>query len=148
MRDTILATIRYARGDGEKLQTEKPYILTYPTAEGIPWANFVIDFHPGTKIHSLRTAPQLDYHKCGIAVGTLASCMPKEDFDDESKIKDVYLPQVHRCLRQTLGATEIYIFDYVCVHHHHHHLTAFSAIGWDHLLTTDCPNFFNWRVYR
>lgn len=113
MRDTVLATLRYARGDGEKLLTEKPYILTYPTSEGIPWSNFTIDFHPGIKIHSLRSA-NLDYNRSGLAMGKLESCMPPSDFDDESKIESTYLPAVHRCLQKTLGAKEIYIFDYVC----------------------------------
>lgn len=113
MRDTVLATLRYARGDGEKLLTEKPYILTYPTSEGIPWSNFTIDFHPGIKIHSLRSA-SLDYNRSGLAMGELESCMPPSDFDDESKIESTYLPAVHRCLQKTLGAKEIYIFDYVC----------------------------------
>lgn len=47
-------------------------------------------------------------------MGELESCMPPSDFDDESKIESTYLPVVHRCLQKTLGAKEIYIFDYVC----------------------------------
>ncbi|KAF7195963.1 Efflux pump radE [Pseudocercospora fuligena] len=112
MSNIVSATLRYARGDGEKLLTEKPYILTYPVSENIPWSNFKIDFFPGIKIHSLRSA-HLDYHRSGITMADLNSCMPREDFDEPSNIENVFLPSVHRCIRRTLGVKDIYIFDYM-----------------------------------
>lgn len=112
MNDAIASTIRYARADNEALLNEKAYILNYPTPPEIPKSNFAIDLFPGIKIHNLRTA-NLSYRENGLAIAKLASCMPKESFDDEEKIEKTYLPEVHSCIRKTLGVEEVYIFDYM-----------------------------------
>ncbi|OCL12147.1 hypothetical protein AOQ84DRAFT_285791 [Glonium stellatum] len=92
MNDAIVSTIRYARADNEALLNEKAYILNYPTPPEIPRSNFVIDFFPGIKIHNLRTA-NLSYRDNGLSIAKLPSCMPKEDFEDEEKIEEFYLPE-------------------------------------------------------
>ena len=112
MEDPFVSTIRYAQADSEALINEKAYILNYPTPQGIPKSNFKIDFFPGIKIHNLRTA-SLNWHENGVTTAKLPGCMPKEDFDDEEKIEKSYLPDVHRCLLDTLGAEEVCIFDYM-----------------------------------
>jgi hypothetical protein len=112
MEDPIVATLRYARGDGENLLNEKAYILNYPAPPEIPKSNFPIEFYPNIQISSLRSA-NLSYLENGIAMANLPRCMPKEDFDDEVKVEKLYLPDVHRCIRDTLGAEEVYIFDYM-----------------------------------
>ena len=112
MSDTIVSTIRYARADNEALLNEKAFILNYPTPPEVPRSNFVIDFFPGIKITNLRTA-NVNFRENGLAIAKLPSCMPKEDFDDEEKVEKLYLPEIHECIRQTLGAEEVYIFDYM-----------------------------------
>ncbi|KAL2045911.1 hypothetical protein ABVK25_011932 [Lepraria finkii] len=112
MNDAVVSTIRYAQADNEALLNEKAYILNYPTPPEIPKSNFVIDFFPGIKIHNLRTA-NLSYRENGLAIAKLPTCMPKENFDDEEKIEKIYLPEVHSCIRETLGVEEVYIFDYM-----------------------------------
>jgi hypothetical protein len=86
--------------------------LNYPTPPEIPKSNFVIDFFPGIKINNLRTA-NVNFRENGLAIAKLTNCMPKEDFEDEGKVEKAYLPEVHECIRQTLGAEEVYIFDYM-----------------------------------
>lgn len=39
--------------------------------------------------------------------------MPKKDFEDEDKIERDYLPVIHDCLKESLGAEEVCIFDYM-----------------------------------
>ncbi|RYP81034.1 hypothetical protein DL770_006024 [Monosporascus sp. CRB-9-2] len=112
MEDPIVSTIRYAQADNEALITEKAYILNYPTPPGIPKSNFSIDFFPRIKIHNLRTA-NLNWDENGVTIAKLPGCMPKEDFDHEEKIEKFYLPDVHNCIRDTLGAEEVCIFDYM-----------------------------------
>ena len=112
MNDAVVSTIRYAQADNEALSNEKAYILNYPTPPELPKSNFAIDFFPGIKIHNLRTA-NLSFRENGIAIAELPGCMPKEDFDDEGKVEQSYLPEVHRCIRETLGVEEVYIFDYM-----------------------------------
>lgn len=111
IHDTV-RTIRYARADNEALQHEKAYILNYDAPSGVPKSNFVIDYYPGIEIRNLRTA-DLSFQKNGITMAELDGCMPKQDFDNEAKIEDFYLPQVHAALRKVLGAEEVYIFDYM-----------------------------------
>lgn len=105
-------TIRYARADNQALQHEKAYILNYDPPPGVPKSNFVIDYYPGIKISNLRIA-DLSFQTNGITMTDLDGCMPREDFDDEAKVEDLYLPQVHAALRRALGADEVYIFDYM-----------------------------------
>lgn len=112
MTEVIDATIRYARADNDALLHEKAYILNYETPPSIPKSNFIIDFFPGIKIRNLRTA-NLNFRDNGLVIASLPSCMPKDDFDQEEKIEKVYLPDVHRCVRETLGVDEVYIFDYM-----------------------------------
>lgn len=112
MSDTVVSTLRYANADNEALLTEKAYILNYPTSAEIPKSNFAIDFFPGIQIHNLRIS-NLNYGENGIAMAQLARCMAKEDFDDEQKVEESYLPEVHRCIQETLGVEEVYIFDYM-----------------------------------
>ena len=112
MEDPIISTIRYADADNEALINEKAYILNYPTPPEIPKSNFEIKFFPGIKIHDLRTA-RLKYDENGITMASLQQCMPKDDFEDEEKIEKQYLPAIHRCICDTLGVEEVYIFDYL-----------------------------------
>ncbi|PQE11696.1 7 alpha-cephem-methoxylase protein [Rutstroemia sp. NJR-2017a WRK4] len=112
MSTTIVFTLRYARADNEALLNEKAYILNYTTPPEIPRSNFTIDFFPGIKIHNLRTA-NLNFRDNGLSIAKLPRSMPKQDFDDEEKIEKDYLPDIHSCIRQTLGAKEVFIFDYM-----------------------------------
>ena len=109
--DTI-QTIRYARADNPALQHEKAYILNYDPVPGVAKSNFVIDYYPDIHIRNLRTAG-LSFEENGITMTELDGCMSREDFDDEKKVEDFYLPQIHAALRKALGADEVYIFDYM-----------------------------------
>lgn len=112
MTKPLTATLRYARGDNEALSKEKAYLLNYPCPPGTPKSNFTIDFYPDIAIRDLRQA-NLTYEQSGILTAQLSECMPKEDFEDESKVEKSYLPVVHRAVQEALGVSEIYIFDYM-----------------------------------
>ncbi|SMR43160.1 unnamed protein product [Zymoseptoria tritici ST99CH_1E4] len=112
MGDTVVATLRHAQSNDERLSKEKPYIITYPVASDIPRTNFLIEFFSNIKIHDMRAA-DLDYHECGFKMAKLDKNLPREDFDDESKIEKLYLPIVQRCLKKALGAKEVFIFDHM-----------------------------------
>lgn len=112
MEDPIISTIRYADANNQALITEKAYILNYTSPPQIPKSNFEIKFFSGINIYDLRTA-KLKYDENGITMANLQQCMSKEDFENEEKIENHYLPEVHRCIRETLGVEEVYIFDYL-----------------------------------
>jgi hypothetical protein len=112
MSHSVTSTLRYARADNKALLNEKAYILNYSTPPEIPRSNFVIEFFPGIKINNLRTAG-LSFAENGLSIATLPDCISKEEFNDEEKIEKHYLPLVHDCLHQTLGAQNVFIFDYM-----------------------------------
>lgn len=110
---SVISTLRYANANSEALKTEKAYILNYPAPPGLPKSNFKIDFVPGIPVRNLRTAG-LDWDESGIRIAKLEEgCMPKQDFEDEDKIENEYLPTIHDCLKKSLGAEEVCIFDYM-----------------------------------
>lgn len=112
MSDTIVSTLRYATDNSKALTTEKAYILNYPAPPEIPKSNFKIEFFPDIEIRNLRTA-NLSWDQNGLKIARLRGCMPQDDFQDEEKIEKFYLPEVHDCIRRSLGAEEVCIFDYM-----------------------------------
>ncbi|KAK9775137.1 putative Methyltransferase [Seiridium cardinale] len=112
MSEKVVSTLRYATNDSKALINEKAYILNYTAPPEIPKTNFKIDFFPGIEISDLRTA-SLNWDDNGLKIAKLRSCMPQDDFKDEEKIEKLYLPEVHDCIRRTLGAEEVCIFDYM-----------------------------------
>jgi hypothetical protein len=113
LSDAVVSTLRYANANSEALRTEKPYILNYPAPPGLPKSNFKIDFVSDIPVRNLRTAG-LRWGDSGIRIAKLEKgCMPKKDFEDEDKIERDYLPVIHDCLKESLGAEEVCIFDYM-----------------------------------
>ncbi|KAK2052761.1 hypothetical protein LY76DRAFT_317682 [Colletotrichum caudatum] len=114
MSAEVISTLRYANADSEALRTEKAYILNYTAPPGLPKSNFKIDFVPDIKIRNLRTAG-LAWEESGIRIAKLPGpgSLPRKEFEDEAKIENYYLPIVHDCLKETLGAEEVCIFDYM-----------------------------------
>lgn len=110
----ILSTLRYATtANNEALETEKAYILNYDAPPDIPKSNFIIDFYPNIPIHDLRTS-NLNFRENGVTISQLAEHgMLQQDFQDEGKVEKDYLPAVHQCIMETLGAEKVYIFDYM-----------------------------------
>lgn len=112
MAASIVSTLRYANANNKALEHEKAYILNYATPPGVPMSNFAIDMVPDIKIHDLRSS-HLTYHENGITIARISDSMTKEDFDSEETVESCYLPEIHRCIQETLGAEEVYIFDYM-----------------------------------
>ncbi|KAI4162411.1 MAG: hypothetical protein LQ342_003977 [Letrouitia transgressa] len=111
--DSVVATVRYARRENERLATEKPYILHYAAPLGFPQNNFAIDSFPGIEMHNLRSAG-ISYQEHGMMVASLdSSGMRPEDFNDDEWIERVYLPELHRCICRALGAQDVTIFDWM-----------------------------------
>ncbi|KAL2760421.1 hypothetical protein ACRALDRAFT_1067028 [Sodiomyces alcalophilus JCM 7366] len=117
MADTVTAAIRYVRReDNDRLATEKPYILHYKPAAGLPPNNFTIDSFPGIQIHNLRSAG-LRYEDHGMSIAKLDEAsvadMRPELFDDDDWIEKNYLPALHRSVCAALGAKSMTVFDWM-----------------------------------
>lgn len=113
MSNTITATVRYVHRDNKRPENEKPYILQYTTPTGFPANNFEINPVPGIKIRNFRTA-NLSYEDHGIKVATIDSRkMQPENFDDDDWIEKEYLPELHQCVCEALGAQDVTIFDWL-----------------------------------
>jgi len=103
-------TIRYAHADNPALQHEKAYILNYNPVSGVAKSNSVIEYYPEIRIRNLRNSG-LSFEENGITMTELEGCMSREDFDDETKVEDFYLPQIHGALGKAREADEVHIFD-------------------------------------
>ncbi|KAF2452476.1 hypothetical protein BDY21DRAFT_359300 [Lineolata rhizophorae] len=113
MLDAIRASIRYVRRDEKADSDEKGYILHYAAPAGFPQNNFTIESYSGIKVHNLRSAG-ISYEDHGIMIASLDSNqMRPEEFDDDERIEQVYLPELHRCLCKALGAKDVTIFDWM-----------------------------------
>ncbi|GAB1314459.1 Methyltransferase [Madurella fahalii] len=114
MTDTITATIRYVQRDASRDPTEKPYILHYTAPKDFPQNNFTIKPVHGIKVHNLRTAG-ISYEEHGMKIASLDSTcqMRPEDFDNDDWVESVYLPELHRCICQALGARDMTVFDWM-----------------------------------
>jgi hypothetical protein len=113
MGDNVLASIRYVRKDEKTESDEKGYILHYAAPPGFPQNNFSIEPYNGIKIHNLRSA-NLKFEEHGLKIAHInSSRMTPADFDDDSWIETVYLPEMHRALCKALGAQDVTIFDWM-----------------------------------
>ena len=111
--DPIAATIRYAQRATDRPTTEKPFILHYDAPLGIPQNSFTISPFPSIRIHNLRNAG-INYQDHGMTIASLdSSRMQPEDFDDDEWIEQFYLPELHSCTCQALGAEDVTIFDWM-----------------------------------
>jgi hypothetical protein len=101
---------------------ERPYTLMFPSpGPHLPFTNAVRDFRQ-IPIHDLR--PLLDDPEATKEISTettgfevvpkklSGTSMKYEDWEDEEKIKEVYLPEVEEMLKKHLGATRVIFFDH------------------------------------
>ncbi|OMP83096.1 hypothetical protein BK809_0004477 [Diplodia seriata] len=91
---------------------EKPYSLRYTPPAGFPRANIKLERH-GIRVRDVRPAKDdLSFERDGFEVIDFSSQMKYQDWDDDSKIKSVYLREVADRLRKALGACHVQIFEH------------------------------------
>lgn len=93
-------------------QEEKPYSLRYTAPEGFPRANIKLERHE-IMVQDIRPdKDKLSFRRDGWCINDLRSRMKYGDWDDDSKVKEIYLREVAGMLRKTLGACHVQIFEH------------------------------------
>ncbi|KAK0664428.1 hypothetical protein DIS24_g729 [Lasiodiplodia hormozganensis] len=93
-------------------QEEKPYSLRYTPPEGFPRANIKLERHE-IMVKDIRPdKDKLSFRKDGYCINDLRSRMKYGDWDEDSKVKEIYLREVADMLRKTLGACHVQIFEH------------------------------------
>ncbi|GAA5855849.1 hypothetical protein JCM8547_000384 [Rhodosporidiobolus lusitaniae] len=100
---------------------EKPYSLMYESpGPHLPFTNALPDHHD-LPVHDLRplldtpAAKEISIETTGFDVPSReisGTSMKYEDWDDEKKINEVYLPEVEEMLKKHTGASKVIFFDF------------------------------------
>jgi hypothetical protein len=93
---------------------EKPYFLNVPVDAGSDLPQTNVNYTRSevrvTDVRPNKDKFTLDEH--GFQVGTLQTALSYDDFADFDKIGRDFYPEVQRFLRDTLGASDVFTFDF------------------------------------
>lgn len=93
--------------------TVKPYVLTFKAPEGFPSTNVKMD-NRTIAVHNIRGREGgLKLEEKGFAVMPLDSKLPFEAWDDDQKVREVYLPEVAEALKTFAGASRVQIYEHI-----------------------------------
>lgn len=110
---SIISSISFLSSVNRTFDTEKPYSLKFPPPDGLPKTNIRSHSHD-QHIEDVRGQEErFSLGKNGFAIIQLQSRIQYEDFSDDSKIVDQYLPQVAETLREMFGASRVQIFEHL-----------------------------------
>ncbi|CAN9210814.1 unnamed protein product [Alternaria alternata] len=92
---------------------EKPFFLDYTPVPPAIKSNAVIK-PQDVVIEDIRgNENNFTYDRNGFCMLPVDDGMSAEDFDDEKKIRELYLPYVAEVVKQNLGASRVQIYDYL-----------------------------------
>ena len=92
---------------------QKPYRMKFVPPSGFPWSNIKTNIQP-QKIEDIRGREKdFSLSANGFSLETFDSGMTYEDFDDEDKIVQTYLPNIAKLLRSMLNPSRIQIFEFI-----------------------------------
>jgi hypothetical protein len=107
-------------------EIEKPYSLRFPPEGDLPQSNIKREKFR-VVMNDMRKkgeAPTLQQN--GFQIMHMESDMRYADFDDEERIKSLYLPEVESALLKELGARHVHVMDFaVCLSLEH-----LFSFGW------------------
>jgi hypothetical protein len=91
----------------------KPHRFKYAPPAGLSETNIHVEEHE-VSIHDVRQHGQaLDLQKDGFALIPMTSAMTYEDFEDEKKIKEIYLKELAEGLKTSLNASRVQRFEHL-----------------------------------
>jgi hypothetical protein len=147
MTETVQTHTHFLQRD-KFYDTEKPYSLRFTPPEGFPRANIKLEKH-NIKIRDIRDLSEHDrpsFQDDGCTLLDLRSKMEYEDFDDDEKVKEVYLREVADCLKGFLSAQHVQIFEHTVWTGAHHKL--FCLVPWIALSCSATHGLIHPLTYR
>ena len=92
---------------------EKPYLLKFEPPSEFPRSNYKIS----TKVQDIQDIRGVEHDfsipKNGFSIMPLQTKMSYEDFDDETRLREVYFKEVAEALQLLLGAFRVQIFEHL-----------------------------------
>lgn len=89
----------------------KPYSMRFPPRSNLPQSNVRREKHD-IKFHDIRKHSDLTIDTCGFEVVKAPSKMNYEDFEEKSKIRNIYLREMCEILKAKLEAKHVLALDY------------------------------------
>jgi hypothetical protein len=95
-------------------EIEKPYSLRFPPDGDLPQSNIKREKFR-VVMNDMRKGEPPTLEQNGFQIMDMESAMRYPDFDDEERIKSLYLPEVESALLKELGARHVHVMDFaVC----------------------------------
>lgn len=108
----VNATLSFLADDGLYL-TERPYSLKFEAPAGLRRSNILVEKHQ-QNIEDVRGLEKnLTLDENGFVLVHLDTEMTYEDFEEEDRVKAVYLVEVAEMLQKLVGASRVQVFEYV-----------------------------------
>ncbi|PVH80612.1 hypothetical protein DL98DRAFT_588208 [Cadophora sp. DSE1049] len=111
-------------------QEEKPYRLKFQPSSDIPATNIQVKKHEVNFTDTRSRVKDYSLKKNGFQLIPMESTMLGSDFEDDAKIKKVYLTEVGNSLKKLTSASRVQIFE---------HLVRKSYVNFPHGAGEDLP---------
>jgi hypothetical protein len=115
-------------------EIEKPYSLRFPPDGDLPQSNIKREKFR-VVMNDMRKGEPPTLEQNGFQIMDMESAMHYPDFDDEERIKSLYLPEVEAALLKELGARHVHVMD-------------FAVCPWNISLIWHLPKILNNQVRR
>ncbi|CAD6505827.1 BgTH12-01314 [Blumeria graminis f. sp. triticale] len=113
MAAALTSTFYFMKKDPLHL-VEKPYELNYEPQVGQPRTNMTISPVKDLSVTDIRNSKsKYSFEKNGFEVVNIDSPLTHAEYDDETKVIEVYFSKVAEVLKKFLGAERVQVFDYM-----------------------------------
>lgn len=110
---STIGSISFLSQDGSLYMEEKPYSLKFPPPDGLPKSNIQGYSHDEVIENVRGQEERFSIESHGFALVPLESVIKYDEYDDEEKIVELYLPQVAAMLKRMLKASRVQIFEHL-----------------------------------
>lgn len=97
----------------ELWESEKPFLFDYAPEPPALKSNATVEREDITVEDTRGRESDFTYEKNGFFLLQHDFSMEATDFDDDKKVKEVYLRQVGDLVKEALGASRVQIYDYI-----------------------------------
>jgi len=110
-REDIVSNIHFLSRDA-KWNTIKPYTARYDPKGNFPHTN-IESIKYDVKISDMRPLlGKFKWDECGFQVTSIRTSMTYADYNVEDIVRETHLPKIQEAVKQTLGASKVYVMDY------------------------------------
>lgn len=109
-------TSTYYVNRDEKFKEEKPYELQYQPPGDFPATNVTWSKHENIRVTDVRGSERdFDIESHGFQICQMRTSLMDDEFDVPEKVETTFLAEVASCVKDSLQADRVLIFDYaVC----------------------------------